>query len=692
MFELVLSCMAVALLLAVGVSVAAKQRTASNLALLVTMCLLAGIEALDQLSLRLSSDTDLFKHAALFLEGLLPISFLLLSYLYYRSRPAGGYRWLHGALIAASLMLPSLLLVLGAHDFYYSPDFPNEAVLFLGNAGYWYYIAIMGLLIISLVNVEATLRAIHGTDRYRMKFEAIGIISLLAVLIFYYSQGLLYRTINMNLIPIRSSIFIIGSVLIGYSRLMRGSGARVTVSRFVLYRSVALLAVGLYLLGLGLVGEGMRYFGVSFGRDLTIFLAFAGGILTLAILISEKVRRTAKVYISKHFYAHKHDYRQEWIKSTGRLAACSTLFCSQDAILAGYRETFGLKGASLYLLGRDEKHYLRRAGHDMPEKPLELPISPALRDYFTNRERVLNLDDGEYNLSVHERQQFREAGASLVVPLICNGRIEGIMVFGEQLVPEKLTYEDYDLMKVMARQAAQAITNLRLSEELMETRSMAAVAKISSFVIHDLKNLTTSLSLVVDNAQEHIENPEFQKDAITTIKGTLVKMRVLMQRLKFIPEKFALDQRLEDIDRLSRETVAELSKAWPSQSIVYDGSTVYSCVDREEIKKVIVNVVQNAREASSELGEVLVETYKDNGRVCIRITDHGGGMDEDFRNNQLFKPFRTTKEKGLGIGLYQCRQIVEAHNGRIDVISQIGKGSVFTIVLPGAEQETKSSS
>ncbi len=687
MFELFLSFIAAALLLAVGVSAAAKQRTSANLALLMVMCLLAGIEAFDQLSLRLSSDADLFKHASLFLEGVLPASFLLLSFLYYRSRPVGGFWWVRTGLLGVSVLLPALLLFLGGHDFYYSPDYPGEAILFLGNVGYWYYITIMSFLIISLVNVESTLAAVKGTDRYRMKFEAIGIMSLLAVLIFYYSQGLLYRTINMNLVPIRSSISIIGSILIGYSRLMRGNGARVTVSRFVLYRSVALFAVGLYLLGLGLAGEGMRYFGVSFGRDLTIFLAFAGGILTLAILISEKVRRRVKVYISKHFYAHKHDYRQEWLNSTGRLAACSTLFCIQDAILAGYRETFGLKGASLYLPSRDEMRYLRRAGHDMPEMPVELSISPALRDYFTNRERVLNLDDGEYDLSAHERQQFREAGASMAVPMISNGKIEGIMVFGEQLVPEKLTYEDYDLMKVMARQAAQAITNLRLSEELMETRSMAAVAKISSFVIHDLKNLTTSLSLVVDNAQEHIGNPEFQMDAITTIKGTLIKMRVLMQRLKSIPEKFVLDQRPEDIDHLSRKTVAELSKAWPPGSLVYDGSAVYSCVDREEIKKVIVNLVQNAREASSESGTVTVETYKDNGRACIRITDHGVGMDEDFRNNQLFKPFRTTKEKGLGIGLYQCRQIVEAHNGRIDVESQIGKGSVFTIVLPGAEQE-----
>ena len=111
----------------------------------------------------------------------------------------------------------------------------------------------------------------------------------------------------------------------------------------------------------------------------------------------------------------------------------------------------------------------------------------------------------------------------------------------------------------------------------------------------------------------------------------------------------------------------------------------FSRVDGEEIKKIIVNLVQNALDASNELGTVLVETRKENNGVCIRVTDNGSGMTEDFMKNQLFRPFRTTKEAGLGIGLYQCRQIVEAHDGKIEVKSEIGKGTVFTIYLPIAE-------
>jgi GAF domain-containing protein len=122
----------------------------------------------------------------------------------------------------------------------------------------------------------------------------------------------------------------------------------------------------------------------------------------------------------------------------------------------------------------------------MPGAPAELRISEELRKYFVERERVLDLIGKEYRLLAQERSIFRQAGAWLIVPLISNNAIIGLVVLREQLVPTKLMYDDYDLMKVLARQAAQAITNLRLSEELLETRAMAAVARISSFVIHDI--------------------------------------------------------------------------------------------------------------------------------------------------------------------------------------------------------------
>ena len=241
----------------------------------------------------------------------------------------------------------------------------------------------------------------------------------------------------------------------------------------------------------------------------------------MAVLLSEKVRRRTKVYINKHFYAgNKHDYREEWIKLTSRLSSCAALSDVQESILTVFMETFGVAGASLYLLSREDRRYILVSELSMPKSPYEIRISGELYNYFAKRERVLNLADGEFPLSASEQSSFSQAGAWLVIPLISNNKVIGLAMFREHIVPEMLIYDDYDLMKVLARQAAQAITNLRLSEEVSEMRAMAAVSKVSTFVIHDLKNLTTSLSLCVDNAEEHINNPDFQKDTISTIKNS----------------------------------------------------------------------------------------------------------------------------------------------------------------------------
>ncbi len=223
---------------------------------------------------------------------------------------------------ASAILFPASLLFLSVNDFVYSPDLQTERLLFLSDPGYWFYMGLMLYCVLALINLETTFSATTGSARWRMKFEFIGLVSILSVLIFYFSQGLLYRIINMNLIPIRSGIFIIAALLIGYSKVFRGNDVKVQVSRYVLYRSLTLLIVGLYLIALGLMGEGMRYFRVPFSIDLTVFFSFASGIILLILLLSEQLRRKVKVFINKHLYKHKHDYREEWLKFTDKLSRC----------------------------------------------------------------------------------------------------------------------------------------------------------------------------------------------------------------------------------------------------------------------------------------------------------------------------------------------------------------------------------
>ncbi len=682
MFELTVSVIASILLLTLSLYLLLKRRSAADLALSALIFLFALIGIADQLSLNLQNNPLFFKRLSLFLESMLPAFLMLftLSHSRWRSVKSISFSW--WALTAVALLFPVCTFLFSVNDFFYSPDLQTEKLLFLGTVGYWFYMGIMIYCVIALVHLEAAFSATSTSDRWRIKLEVIGVGSILAVLIFYFSQGLLYRSINMNLIPVRSGAFIVAAILVGYSRIFRGNGVRIVVSRYVLYRSLSLILVGFYLLFLGLIGEGMRYLGTSFSKDLSIFIAFIAGIVMLVILFSERLRRRAKVLINKHFYANKHDYRTEWLKFTARLTSCRTAADIREVILTTYRETFGLNGASLYLLDGNKKRYVQVANQSMYGEMMELKPSKALISYFHDRNRVFNPFDGEYVPDEDEAEFIERTGARLLVPLMSNGRIEGIVVFGKQLAEENFIYEDFDLMKTIARHATLALLNFRLSEELAETREVAAVTRISSFVIHDLKNHTTTLSLLLDNARDYLDDPEFQEDMIRSIKNTLTKMKDLIQKLKNVPEKEELNPGLVDINYLAGKTVGEVMKIKPDLKIEYNGRAAVSMVDAGEIRKVILNILLNAVEAVGENGVISVETGGSGEMTYVRVEDNGCGMTDDFINHYLFKPFRTTKEKGLGIGLYQCRQIVEAHDGRIEVSSAAGKGSVFTVYLP----------
>lgn len=688
MFETILSFTAFSVLCGLSIYTALRKRTISNAAVSFSFLILASVEATDRLLLNASYDPIILQKSILFIESLLPVTLIFLGLTYARQSSGKAIPHFWRALLGGAFIFPIIALVFPADKFFYAPDLQTEHMLFLGTIGYWFYMGIMIYCILSLVNLEATFSSTSGADRWRIKFEVIGMSGILSVLIFYYSQGLLYRTINMNLVPVRSGIFIIASVLIGYSKLFRGNNVRIEVSRFILFRSLTLVTIGFYLLLLGLIGEGMRYLGVSFSRDLSIFIAFASGIAILVALSSGRLRRKMAVLVNKHFYPHKYDYRTEWLRFTEQLALCRSIIEVQEAILAACRQTFGLQSASLYLFDREKRRLSLAATHNLPGRTLEFPVTTPLISYFREKGRIFNSFDTEYVPTFEEAAFIEKSGAKQIVPLMENDDVQGFIVFGEQLIREKFTYEDYALMKTFARQAILALMNMRLSEELAETREMAAVARISSFVVHDLKNLASNLSLLLNNSEEYIDEPEFQKDMIETIRNTLKKMQTLMQRLKRIPDKTEMRTELADIDLLVRETVHEVRRSRPEAKILHQGSSVQAIVDVEEVKKVIVNLVLNALDAVGEKGTVSVETGMNGKGLYIKVKDNGCGMTEEFMNADLFKPFRSTKKKGLGIGLYHCKQIIEAHRGKIGAESTVGIGSIFTVYLtpPGHEE------
>ena len=664
-----------------------KGRKAIPLSLSAAVLSAAALELFDLLALINPSDILYWKRFALAVEALLPPIWLWFTLTYARQSDIRTVSLWQRLIFAASPLFLACVLILPITSFFYSPDFSSERVLFLGNAGFIFYLFLLIYLIIPLINLEMTLTSATHSSRWKIKFELLGAGVLLAVLIFYYSQALLFRTINMELLPARTSILIVAVAMMGYSRLKRGNGVKVYVSQQMLYKSVALLAVGVYLLGLGLMGEGMKYFGDRSQRPMLIAVAFLSGLGLLITLLSESVRRKIRVFINKNFYRNKYDYRTQWLQFTDRLSSSRTDDDLLLSIITGFCDTFGMGCGALFIPDQELESYRQAAEIGIKPHSLTFREKEAVTEFIASGGWVSDPQQVSINFGDEDQKEFFKTNSiTFAIPLMVDERMGGFVILGRPLNRnETYNYEDFDLMKTLAKQAASALLNLRLSEQLTRSREMAAMGRVSTFVMHDLKNLVSALSLMVDNGKEYINVPEFQDDLLDSLGNTVTKMNNLISRLKQLPEKLSLQRTPVDLLKLANETALMVKGG----KLQVSGEQVIADVDREEIQKVALNLILNAIEATVGEHPVTVEVGLAESPFLL-VKDKGCGISEDYLRNSLFTPFKSTKKKGLGIGLYQCKKIVEAHGGKIEVISELNKGSEFTVWLPKAVEQLNS--
>ena len=413
------------------------------------------------------------------------------------------------------------------------------------------------------------------------------------------------------------------------------------------------------------------------GRRLT-----GSGIGLVTVLLPETLKRKMKVLLHKHFYTNKYDYRVQWLQLTDRLSSSKTWEELLRTILSSFCDTFGMGSAALFLSVEGKGIYYNAVLFEM--EPVDKVFSkdnPLIR-YMESTRRIFNIKDDNREIMEENRDFLLKNRIYFAVPLYSNSEVEGFIALGRPFNKKEIyTYEDYDLMRTFAQHAASAILNLRLSDELAIAREMEAIGKVSAFVIHDLKNLASAVSLIVDNAGDYMGDPGFQKDMIQSLRNTMDKMKRLTARLRNLEEKQFLNRGLTDLRWLVCDTAGMIAAG----EVKVDARPVFSKVDADELQKVILNLVLNAVEATGGKGPVFIEAGGDE-MAFIRVRDNGCGMTEEFQRRHLFKPFSTTKAAGLGIGLYQCKQIVEAHGGWIEVKSEAGKGSSFTVHLPLAQE------
>jgi putative PEP-CTERM system histidine kinase len=278
--------------------------------------------------------------------------------------------------------------------------------------------------------------------------------------------------------------------------------------------------------------------------------------------------------------------------------------------------------------------------------------------------------------------------AWLVIPLLVGGKMIGFVVLAKPRTAVDLNWEVRDLLKTAARQAAVFLAQMHATEALLEARKFDAFNRMSAFVVHDLKNIITQLSLMLKNAQRHAANPEFQQDMLLTVESSLDKMRQMMAQLR---------EGQKPVGSVSGVDLAALLERLRSTAEARGRNVDLELVDPvstrghpERLERVLGHVVQNALDATTASGRVWIRLERDAGRARIVVADTGVGMTKEFIHSQLFRPFNTTKESGMGIGSYESYQYISELGGSMKVESEVGQGTEITILLPLLDTRTRS--
>ncbi|MEO8407025.1 MAG: XrtA/PEP-CTERM system histidine kinase PrsK, partial [Oxalobacteraceae bacterium] len=455
----------------------------------------------------------------------------------------------------------------------------------------------------------------------------------------------------------------------------------ISVSRRILFHSAALFGSAFYLLAMAAAGYYLRFFGGNWGIVLQVVFLFGALVLLIGVLFSGSFRSWLKVFISKHFYNYNYDYREEWLRFTRTL--------SEDGPDLGQRTVQAVAdlvespGGALWISRESGKcepvTHSSRAFVNVSE-PLDSPFCQFLenkqwvidlRQYCTHPEHYGAIVIPDW-LRVYNK-------AWLVVPLILHGKLFGFVVLEQPRSTIRLNWEVIDLLKIAGSQAASYLAQKESANALMVARQFESFNRMSTFVVHDLKNLISQLSLLLPNAEKHKNNPEFQRDMLDTVDHSVKKMRLLLHKLH-------RDASMEkpaplSIVKLLEQAVALKSAAVPKPVLEIVDSDLMVLAMRDRLERVIGHIIQNAIEATSKEGQVLIRLSKQGQFVVVECKDSGQGMTEDFIRDRLFKPFESTKSAGMGIGVFESREYIHELGGRLEVTSRQSIGTTFRVML-----------
>jgi putative PEP-CTERM system histidine kinase len=530
-------------------------------------------------------------------------------------------------------------------------------------------------------------------SRSALRFPMLALAIMWAIDLHFYTMDYFSRTPARELFAARGVVLALIVPLFALG--LRNVSWRIQISRVATFQSISVVAILAYIVAMMLAARAIEIVGGDWARIGQVVIVLGMTLAALLFLPSAKLRAWLRVTLAKHLFEHRYDYREEWLRFTDTVGRGGGLgeggAALEERVIKALADIGGAPGGLLLLV--DEHRRLSPAGQwnwNGPLPPGAGEGAEALLAYVEQDRFVVDfgsirdgrLVDGREAVPVPAWLAAMDR-AWAGIPLSHEGRLAGLVILEYPAIRRRLDWEDFDLFRTAGIQAASYIAEARSLQALADAQRFDEFNRRFAFILHDIKNLVSQLSLVTRNAERHADNPEFRADMIATLQSSVRKMNDLLTRLSPGAARESDPPRAVEVQPLLDAIAAAKQRQHPVRVSCESG--LVAMADPSGLEQAIVHLVQNAIDASDADAPVILRAFESGGDVAIEVIDHGAGMAAEFVRTRLFQPFASTKEHGFGVGAFEAKSLVAAMGGRLEVESRLGDGTRFTLFLPGAE-------